>query len=216
MNYGNIYKSTEFIKKIVPKKGNDFLHDVIDFMMALDNFQEENDSFTFTIHAADGIWGYYNGVKKFFIKPTQKHIMFHVFSENELSQAIASQSELFCEQSVVDYAHLVSKSYSPELEWLKEFIAKNYCIPIETSSESTGHHPRHIRGYIRQAVLEEFQKHGRICNGVSGSIKSHKVEESIPLEYDHILPYSKGGASSFQNVQILCINCNRSKSASAR
>ncbi len=32
------------------------------------------------------------------------------------------------------------------------------------------------------------------------------------IHYDHIIPWSKGGASTIENCQLLCERCNRSKS----
>jgi HNH endonuclease len=34
------------------------------------------------------------------------------------------------------------------------------------------------------------------------------------LEYDHIIPVSKGGSNTARNIELLCEQCNRSKSAS--
>jgi hypothetical protein len=37
---------------------------------------------------------------------------------------------------------------------------------------------------------------------------------SLSLEYDHITPFSCGGSSEVSNIQLLCLQCNRSKSNS--
>lgn len=32
------------------------------------------------------------------------------------------------------------------------------------------------------------------------------------LHYDHVIPWSKGGANTVANIQLLCARCNRAKS----
>jgi 5-methylcytosine-specific restriction endonuclease McrA len=37
---------------------------------------------------------------------------------------------------------------------------------------------------------------------------------NFDIQYDHVLPFSMGGSSTFENLQILCAGCNREKGAS--
>jgi 5-methylcytosine-specific restriction endonuclease McrA len=55
---------------------------------------------------------------------------------------------------------------------------------------------------IQRAVWERDR--GR-CVECGGNFK---------IQYDHIIPFSMGGASTAENLQILCAECNRQKGAS--
>jgi HNH endonuclease len=59
---------------------------------------------------------------------------------------------------------------------------------------------RYISPQLRQAVWTR-------CGGMCVQCQSRSL-----IEYDHILPLSKGGATSYENLQILCRTCNRHKS----
>jgi hypothetical protein len=39
-----------------------------------------------------------------------------------------------------------------------------------------------------------------------------KCGSNQDLEYDHMIPLSKGGSNKYRNLQLLCLKCNRSKS----
>lgn len=71
-----------------------------------------------------------------------------------------------------------------------------YQLPNSNQSASS----RHIPDEVKRAV---YQRDGGKC------VRCSATEY---LEFDHIIPFTKGGASSVNNVQLLCRKCNLEKS----
>lgn len=58
---------------------------------------------------------------------------------------------------------------------------------------------------LRHEILE---RDGYVCKNCGASLQS---EPNLLLEVDHIIPISKGGMTSRDNLQTLCWRCNRAK-----
>lgn len=76
---------------------------------------------------------------------------------------------------------------------------------VSVGRRSTGIYGQGPRNFSRGMKSKKLQQQGGRCAhcGRSGGMKD--------MEADHITPYSKGGRTSWQNLQILCRPCNRSK-----
>lgn len=62
----------------------------------------------------------------------------------------------------------------------------------------------------RESIPQDLQD--RVWNRDKGQCVKCGSNEN--LEFDHVIPFSKGGATSYRNLQLLCQKCNREKSNS--
>ncbi|WP_292295051.1 HNH endonuclease signature motif containing protein [Marivita sp.] len=74
-----------------------------------------------------------------------------------------------------------------------------------TETKGSRSQGRHIP---REVMLKVVRRDAHVCQ------KCHKYVPDDEIEFDHVIPYSKGGPSTVENLRLLCRSCNRKKSNS--
>jgi len=109
------------------------------------------------------------------------------------------------------------KHYTPTVDGRKMFVCSKCNTQIQRRQRGTARdeflgdarsaeqeHGTYQRRSIPSAVKREVWRRDQGCCVQCGSRRN--------LEYDHIIPVSKGGANTARNIELLCETCNRQKS----
>lgn len=222
MNYGTTYALVDFIDRLVPKVGpadGPYLKALIAGLKRVAVAQNENPWLTINATVTAGIWIYYRNSRRWLMNPGQRYLRL----ENALGQAQQEPDIESGLRSGILRGEIVDTGKTEFKQWrvsrgglplIWSFI-ESLDKPPQDISEVDYSHPRYFPGEVRQMALEQFQKDGRFCPGVDGITKRHKLIDGEPIEFDHVLPHSKGGPSTYRNIQVLCVACNRIKGATA-
>lgn len=86
-----------------------------------------------------------------------------------------------------------------------------HVCPVFFSAEpltETKNRRKHSRTIPRDVMLKVVRRDGQVCQECNKPVPDNDVE------FDHIIPFSKGGRSTVENLRLVHKDCNRKKKAS--
>ena len=226
ITYGATYQLSDFFGRIISKSGtsklaNLFFCDVLDFLKKLDEIQQKNHYLTLFAQVGGGITVTWRGEQIVAFLPAKDFLRAIVRDDSRITvreliidldeAAQADQLMIYIEPKVEHNSRgwrIRSNNFPTILHFFNKLEE-----PAEIESELN--HPRFFPGDIREAALTAFEREGRRCRGVSALGRPPHEITTERIEFDHVIPYSRGGPSTAYNLQILCQECNRLKRATA-
>lgn len=131
-------------------------------------------------------------------KNNQKNLGYRGKSETHYNQSFFEMECLNCRHKYLANGCDVWLRKCPNCQPAKKSISKSTSSTLKTS--------RKISDKLRYQVLKRDNFKCCACGA------SPAKDPSIELHVDHIIPFSKGGETTIDNLQTLCSKCNLGKS----
>jgi len=105
-------------------------------------------------------------------------------------------------------------------KWINQFrpedlVCANFghvCPVFMTAEPFTETHEgrNYSRSIPRDVMLQVVRRDGQICRSCKKNVPDNEVE------FDHIIPFSRGGPTTDSNLRLVCRQCNRKKKDSLK
>jgi len=79
---------------------------------------------------------------------------------------------------------------------------------VQSGATETKEGRRESRSVPREIMLKVVRRDNHVCQ------LCHLYVPDNAVEFDHIIPFSRGGPTTLENIRLLCVACNRKKSNS--
>ncbi len=125
--------------------------------------------------------------------------------ENNPKTILPDEDCLLFQKVLADktFWHLYAIFSASEVDLIKTMV--NYTEQYRKRQETAAFKRREACRYTAKCDIRDavFKRDGKVC-------KSCKAIENLSL--DHVIPVTKGGENSLENMQVLCKSCNSKKS----
>jgi 5-methylcytosine-specific restriction endonuclease McrA len=129
-----------------------------------------------------------------------------------------SRGEMKTEEEILKASGMLEYSYPPRWRWITQYDTSDldcnvfgHICPVFFVAEpftETKEGRRRGRSIPREIMLQVVRRDGQICQ------ICHKPVPDNEVEFDHRIPFSKGGPMTADNLRLSCRTCNRRKQAS--
>jgi len=102
------------------------------------------------------------------------------------------------------------RDYAPEVVECKVWGHSCPVFFVQSGATETKEGRREGRSIPRDVMLKVVRRDNHVCQ------VCHQYVPDTDVEFDHIIPYSRGGPTNVENIRLLCRTCNRKKSDSLR